>query len=96
MSRRKSRLATVTSIRTRRRPRSAIAQVVEARLPGVPLAAEVDGRSVVLEGKDELVLRCGEASITLRRNGRIVIQGVQVETRAAGSNKIRGGSVQIN
>jgi hypothetical protein len=56
----------------------------------------MDGRRLVLEGLDELVLRCGEASITLRRNGRIVIRGVEVETRAAGSNKIRGGSVQIN
>lgn len=66
-----------------------------ARLRGTPVA-DVDGRRVVLEGSDEVVLRCGTASITLRRNGRVVIEGVQVESRASGANKIRGGSVQIN
>jgi len=60
------------------------------------LEARVDGRRVELEGRDEIVLRCGEASITLRRNGRVVIKGIQVETRAAGVNRIKGGSVSIN
>jgi hypothetical protein len=63
-----------------------------------PAAAEVriDGRRRVLEAEDEIVLRCGEASITLRRNGRVVIRGAQVETRARGTNRIKGGSVKIN
>lgn len=58
--------------------------------------AEVDGERVEIVGKDEIVLRCGLASITLRRNGRVVIRGVHVETRASGVNRIRGGSVAIN
>jgi hypothetical protein len=61
-----------------------------------PLEARIDGRRVELDGRDEIVLRCGEASITLRRNGRVVIRGVQVETRATGVNRIKGGSVSIN
>ena len=61
-----------------------------------PLVAVVDGRRVVLDAKDEIVLRCGKASITLRRNGRIVIRGTYVETRSQGTNRIKGGSVQIN
>lgn len=61
-----------------------------------PREAFVDGRRIVLEGQDEIVLRCGEASITLRRNGRIVVRGAYVETRAKGVNRIKGGSVQIN
>jgi hypothetical protein len=60
------------------------------------LEARVDGRRVEIDGRDEIVLRCGEASITLRRNGRIVIRGVDVETRAAGVNRIKGGTVSIN
>jgi len=60
------------------------------------LEAHVDGRRVEIDGRDEIVLRCGEASITLRRNGRVVIRGLQVETRAAGLNRIKGGSVSIN
>jgi hypothetical protein len=55
-----------------------------------------DGRRVEIEAADELVLRCGEASITLTRDGRITICGTYVETRARGTNRIRGGSVQIN
>lgn len=58
--------------------------------------ATVDGQRVVIEGKDEVVLVCGEASITLRRNGRVLIKGVQLETSASGRNRIRGGSVEIN
>lgn len=58
--------------------------------------AEVDGERVEIVGKDEIVLRCGLASITLRRNGRVVIRGTYVETRASGVNRIRGGSVAIN
>jgi len=58
--------------------------------------ARVDGRRVELEGRDEIVLRCGAASITLRRNGRIQIDGIQVETKARGLNRIKGGSVAIN
>lgn len=61
-----------------------------------PLEAIVDGQRVVIDARDEIVLRCGKASITLRRNGRIVIRGTYVETRSAGTNRIRGGSVQIN
>jgi hypothetical protein len=60
------------------------------------LEARVDGKRVELDARDEIVLRCGQASITLRRNGRISIRGVDVETRAVGMNRIRGGAVDIN
>lgn len=61
-----------------------------------PLEALVDGKRVVIEAADEIVLQCGKASITLRRNGRVVIRGTYVETRAEGVNRVKGGSVQIN
>lgn len=64
--------------------------------PAAPEVVEVDGQRVVIDGKDEIVLRCGAASITLRRNGRVVIRGTYVETRSVGVNRIRGGSVLIN
>lgn len=60
------------------------------------LEAVVDGKRVVIDAQDEVVIRCGKASITLRRNGRVVIRGTYVETRAEGVNRIKGGSVQIN
>lgn len=61
-----------------------------------PLAVVVDGKQVLIEAADEIVLRCGEATITLRRNGRVIIRGAYVETRSRGVNRIKGGSVQIN
>ncbi len=69
---------------------------LEAELPTEDLAATLDGKRLHLEGQDEVVLRCGKASITMRRNGRIVIRGVQVESRATGRNRIKGGAVLIN
>lgn len=64
--------------------------------PPATLDATVDGRRVVLDAQEEIVLRCGDASITLRRDGRVLIRGAYVETRSAGMNRIKGGSVRIN
>lgn len=61
-----------------------------------PHTVEVDGKRLIVEGHDEVVLRCGEASITLRRNGRVVIRGTELETRASGIHRIKGGKVEIN
>lgn len=74
---------------------AALAEVAPASLPS-PVEARLDGRRVVLEAFDELELRCGKASIVLRRNGRVVVRGAYVETRSSGVNRIRGGSVRIN
>lgn len=60
------------------------------------LHAVVDGKRAVIEGQDEIVLKCGLASITLRRNGRVVVRGTYVETRAEGINRVRGAAVEIN
>lgn len=59
-------------------------------------APEEDAGVRVIQAKDELILQCGKASITLRRNGKVIIKGTYVETRAEGVNRIKGGSVQVN
>jgi hypothetical protein len=56
----------------------------------------VDGKRVVLEGQEEVVLKCGEASITLTRTGKVVIRGKYLLSRSSGVNRILGGSVQVN
>lgn len=61
---------------------------------GQPL--RVNGQSVLLEGQQEIVLRCGQGSITLRADGSIVVKGTRLVSRASEVNKIRGASVQIN
>lgn len=58
--------------------------------------ATIDGKRIVLTGEEEIELRCGDASISLKKNGKLVIKGAYVETRARGTNRIKGGSVQIN
>ena len=80
------------------RTQALVMGIVQTELPRVAGATEarVDGRRVVLEGSEEVVLRCGEATITLRANGKVEIRGAYVETRASGTNRIKGGSVQIN
>ena len=61
-----------------------------------PSLAEADGKRVVIEGDREVVLRCGRASITLRPDGSITIRGGQILSRADGSNRVQGASVQLN
>lgn len=58
--------------------------------------ADVDGQRLVVCAKNEIVLRCGHASITLTRAGKVLIRGAYVSSRSTGVNRIRGGSVQIN
>ncbi|WP_083952275.1 hypothetical protein [Rhodobacter aestuarii] len=67
-------------------------------LSGPPVSAEVDGREERLEimGEREIVLRCGKASITLTRAGKIVLRGTYICSRSSGMNRIKGGSVQLN
>jgi hypothetical protein len=72
------------------------APATEPAMPAGPVQVEADGRRVEVEAADELVLRCGQASIVLRRNGRVIIRGTYVETRSKGVNRIKGGSVLIN
>ncbi|SAK74013.1 hypothetical protein AWB79_04306 [Caballeronia hypogeia] len=57
---------------------------------------DVDGRRLVLTTKEEMVLRCGKASITLMSDGQVRIRGRSVLSSASGTNRIIGGSVQIN
>ena len=58
--------------------------------------AQVDGRRVTIEAQERIVLQCGKGSITLTRDGKIVVRGTQILSRASGANKIKGASVSIN
>lgn len=69
--------------------------VEETSLPAV-IEADVDGKRVRVTAQDEIVFECGQASVTLRRNGRVIIRGTDVETYSEGTNRIRGGQVRIN
>jgi len=57
---------------------------------------KLDGRHVLLEAGNMIELRCGKGSITLRRDGKIIIRGTSLVSRSTGKNKIKGASVAIN
>ena len=61
-----------------------------------PRAAEIDGERLVFKADQEIVLRCGQASITLTKAGKIILRGAYLLSRSSGVNRIKGGSVQIN
>jgi hypothetical protein len=87
-------------------------QVVVARLAGAeaelvilgrlfnPLApvrdVRVNGRRVSIEANTELVLKCASATIRIANDGLVAIRGDRVVNQARGTNRIRGGSVEIN
>ncbi len=62
----------------------------------VRLAVEPHAARVMVEAEQALVLRCGEASITLTRDGKVFIRGTYVESHATGVQRIKGGCVRIN
>lgn len=70
----------------------------EQQVSAPPKADDVtiDGKRIVLEGHEEVVIKCGEASITLTKAGKILIRGSYLLNRSSGVNRIMGGSVQVN
>ena len=56
----------------------------------------LDGRELALEADAALTLRCGKSSITLTREGRIILRGTNLVSHASGVNRIRGGTIELN
>ncbi len=55
-----------------------------------------DGKKQKIEAEKELLLKCGKSSILLKADGKIVIKGRNIISRAKETNKLRGGTVAIN
>ncbi len=60
------------------------------------IEVDADGERLIISAKEQLVLRCGKASITLTKAGKVLIQGAYVSNRSSGVIRIKGGAVQIN
>lgn len=58
--------------------------------------ALVDGEKIEFSADQEIVLKCGKASITLTKAGKVLIRGAYIFSRSSGAHRIKGGSVQIN
>ena len=57
---------------------------------------DADGQRLIVSAKEQLVLRCGKASITLTKAGKVLIEGSYISSRSTGVNRVKGGSVQLN
>ena len=57
---------------------------------------DADGERLIVTAREQVVIRCGKASITLTKAGKVLIQGSYVLSRSSGVNRVKGGSVQLN
>lgn len=64
--------------------------------PAGQVEVDADGQRIVVSAREQLVLRCGAASITLTSAGKVLIEGSYVLSRSSGTNRIKGGSIQLN
>jgi hypothetical protein len=60
------------------------------------VVVQADDDRYVVEAERQIVLRCGESSITLTRAGKVIIKGKYILSRSSGYNKIKGAAVDIN
>jgi hypothetical protein len=58
--------------------------------------APVAPAQLTLEATESLTLKCGEASVDLRADGKVMVRGEDVLLRAKGTQRIRAGTVSIN
>jgi Domain of unknown function (DUF6484) len=75
--------------------------LTDAHVKAVPTArgqvvVDADDDRLIVSAKDRIVLRCGKASITLTKEGKLILQGAYVSSQSSGVLRIKGGSVQIN
>jgi hypothetical protein len=88
-------------------PPLALGEVVLALLGGTSETGLVLGRvgryepsrttsNVTIEATESLTLKCGEASVDLRADGKVMVRGEDVLLRAKGTQRIRAGNVSIN
>ena len=63
-----------------------------------PATVEVmaDQERVTIRANERIVLQCGDASITLTKAGKLIMQGEYISQRSTGVVRIKGGCVEIN
>lgn len=71
----------------------------ELDIAPAPMTVKVDDGAdevVDIAGKEQVVIRCGRASITLTKAGKILLRGAYISSRSSGANRIKGGSIHLN
>src|SRR6476620_3694067 len=52
---------------------------------------DTDGQRLVVSAKEQIVLNCGKASITLTKAGKVLSKGADVASHSSGVVRLRGG-----
>ncbi len=73
-----------------------VGRIVEPALNEDSPSVVRDGELVKVTATEQLELRCGKASIIMKKTGHITVRGTYVTSHASASNRIRGGSVNLN
>jgi hypothetical protein len=71
-------------------------QAAEFRADLDPRNATIDGNRIRLRAHEEILLECGQSSLLLRSDGKVIVKGVEIVSRASRTNKVRGACVKIN
>jgi Domain of unknown function (DUF6484) len=64
--------------------------------PPAQVEVDADGQRMVVNAKEQLVLRCGKASITLTKSGKVLIEGTYVSSRSSGLQRLQGATIELN
>ncbi len=73
-----------------------VGRIVDPKKKSLPAQFLREGNAVRIVGEERIELRCGKATIILEKDGRITIRGTYVTSHASATNRIRGGSVNLN
>jgi hypothetical protein len=57
---------------------------------------KIKAQELDFEASSKITFECGKSSITLHRDGKIVLRGEHLLSRASGVNRIRGGNIELN
>lgn len=55
-----------------------------------------DDKTTEISSEKEILIRCGEASIHLKKDGKIIIKGKDILSRARRNHDIKGGMINLN
>lgn len=60
------------------------------------LDTKEDFREIKFNATEKIELRCGQSSLLMNKDGKIVVKGSSITSRASGPQKIKGATVNIN
>jgi hypothetical protein len=58
--------------------------------------AQLEPETLTLRAGRQIELKCGEASITLTRSGKVLIRGKHLLSRSSGVNMVKGATIRLN